>query len=67
MNRNLDGTPLTTDQLVEIAIRNELRTKEQLDITRAHMHHEALFKSMLISLTAPARLEMFWAKELDLA
>lgn len=67
MNRNLDGTEISTDQLVTIAIKAELRTKEQLDNTRAHMHHETLFRSMLLSLTAMERRAMFDRSELDLA
>lgn len=66
MNRNLDGSQITTDQLIAIAVDHELKTLEELKLKRGHIHCEPLFRSEMISLTAETRLAMFWKMKLEL-
>ena len=66
MNAWPGGRPLSDDDLLAIADADG-RDMTKLADLRAHMHHPAMFRSHLLSLTGPARLAMFWRRELDLA
>lgn len=66
MNRNLDGTEISTEQLVKIAVDHELRTEQELSAARSTIHNHNLYRSMLLSLTAKTRLSLFNKGELKL-
>jgi hypothetical protein len=56
MNRNLNGTPLTNEQLIEIARANGV-TAKVLEGVNA-LHNTGLIRSKLIALTKGARFRM---------
>lgn len=61
MNRNLDGTLLTTEQLWELAGLDEEQTKA---VTA--LHTKNLIHSKLLDITRSKRFEMFMHGELKL-
>lgn len=65
MNRNLDGTELTDEQLLEWALKGGA-SEADLRSKMSSMHNEALSRSMLISASAQARFSAFCRGELNL-
>lgn len=65
MNVWPDGRPLSNDDLLAIAEKDG-RDMTKLADLRAHLHNPELFRSHLITITAPACLAMFGRGELDL-
>lgn len=66
MNRNLDGTLLTTDDLAAMTLAHNLLTSEALADIKASLHNDALLKSKLLSLTADLRFSLFTKGQLVL-
>ena len=64
MNRKLDGTPLSTDDLIAIAKANGISDKEIQGVIA--LHNENLIHSKLDQITAEIRFRMFSRGELKL-
>lgn len=66
MNRwTEDGRPLSDDDLLAIAEADGVDMVKLADM-RAHMHHEALFRTHLNTITAVRRFSMMATGELTL-
>jgi len=61
MNRNLDNSDITTEQLWEIAALDDTNTK-----MIKGLHNDALIRSKLMDITAAKRYELWAAGELIL-
>lgn len=64
MNRNNDGTVLSDDQLIQIALDHGI-TEHQLGKVRA-LHNSNLIRSALLVMTAEARLDLMSEGKLKL-
>ncbi len=64
MNRKLDGEELTHDDLLQIALDNNLSTPEKLNGLAGSWHNERLAQSQLNTLTQEVRFTMWSRGEL---
>lgn len=59
MNRNLDGSLLSIDDLRAVAVHVCGENAEKLALLEGHLHSDNLFRSHLTNITAAARFSMF--------
>jgi hypothetical protein len=64
VNRNLDRSPLSRDQLVDLAMATGRITAAQLEARLADAHNEALILSYLLDFTKDLRFAMMGRGEL---
>lgn len=66
MNRNLDGSLLSIDDLRAIAVHRSGANAKKLAELEGHLHSDNLFRSHLTNITGEARFAMFGRGELTL-